>query len=104
VLIVDAVVPRRATAPDAQPSGVQLQRLHGGPDPSWSSHALSPAALLQLCTELCEPAQVPPVWLLGIEAEQFELGAPLSAAARRRLDQALVLARAWLAAQGVAAA
>lgn len=96
VLIVDAVAVGRSelTGPD----GVRLARLSPGRDASWSSHALSPAALLQLCLDLHpdEPRAIPPVWLLGIAAEHFELGALLSAAARQRLHDALELVRQWL--------
>lgn len=91
VLIVDAA--RAEHAP-----GVQLKALQPGRDGSWSSHALSPAALLQLCHELhaAAPGQVPPVWLLSIAGEQFELGTSLSDGARERLRQALRLAETFI--------
>jgi hydrogenase maturation protease len=89
VLIVDAAQP-------GSTCGVQLQRLQPQHDHSWSSHALSPSALLQLCVELHPAAgAVPPVWLLAIEGEQFELGAELSQAAQARLAQAVTLAVRW---------
>lgn len=97
VLIVDAVDVRRPEL--AGPDGVRLARLQPGRDASWSSHALSPAALLQLCLDLHrdEPQAVPPVWLLAIAAERFELGAQLTDAARQRLQYAFQMAQQWQA-------
>lgn len=95
VLIVDAV---DASRPElAGPDGVLLARLQPGRDASWSSHALSPAALLQLCIDLHPGAlqAAPPVWLLGIAAEHFDLGAGLSDAAQQHLRRALDLAVQW---------
>lgn len=95
VLIVDAVDVRRPEL--AGPDGVRLARLQPGRDASWSSHALSPAALLQLCIDLHPdaPQATPPVWLLSIAAERFDLGAGLSNPARQRLLEALELATQW---------
>jgi len=59
------------------------------------THALAPAALLDICARVLEVAP-PPAWLLAIVGERFELGAPLSTTARVRLALALALARAWL--------
>ncbi|MFM2057507.1 MAG: hypothetical protein RLY71_1892 [Pseudomonadota bacterium] len=95
VLIVDAVDVSRPEL--AGPDGVLLARLQPGRDASWSSHALSPAALLQLCIDLHPdaPQTTPPVWLLSIAAERFELGDELSDVAQRRLQLALDLAARW---------
>jgi hydrogenase maturation protease len=95
VLIVDAV---DASRPElAGPDGMLLARLQPGRDASWSSHALSPAALLQLCIDLHldEPQATPPVWLLSIAAESFELGAGLTDAAQQRLQRAIQMAQHW---------
>jgi hydrogenase maturation protease len=54
---------------------------------SWTTHHLTPADLLRLYRSLYGPP--PRVELLAIGAEQFELGAPLSEAARSNLDAAL---------------
>jgi len=97
VLIVDAV---DASRPDlAGPEGVRLAPLQPGRDASWSSHALSPAALLQLCIDLHPdaPQAIPPVWLLSIAAERFELGAGLTDAAQQRLQRAIQMAQHWQA-------
>lgn len=90
VLIVDAA--RADHAP-----GVQLTRLQPSRDASWTSHALSPAALLQLCLDLHAgtPQAVPPVWLLSVAGDRFELGDDLSAGAEARLVEAVDRARQW---------
>lgn len=63
-------------------------------DDSVSTHALSPAAVLQCYRELTG-AEPPPAWVLAIRGERFELGAPLSAAAASHLEAAFAaLARA----------
>ncbi len=51
-----------------------------------SSHALSPDAVLQVYARTLGPP--PPAFVLAIRGESFELGAPLSAAARQHLDAA----------------
>lgn len=64
-------------------------------DVSFSSHALSPQAVLQAYRDV-EGTEPPPAWLLGIRGERFELGEPLSVAARTNLDAALAWAHDWL--------
>ncbi|MDT8407316.1 MAG: hydrogenase maturation protease [Methylococcales bacterium] len=54
----------------------------------YTSHAMSPEALLALCQRL-EPATLPPVFLLAIEGRDFALGAELGATAHENLRQAL---------------
>jgi len=59
-------------------------------DASYSSHELSPAAVLQAYQKLfCEP---PPAYVLAIRGVAFELGEGLSADAAANLAAAL----AWL--------
>lgn len=82
------------------PGGVSLGPLapqHGHPP---ASHQLAPAAVLGVAEQLQQVP--PPAWLLAIEGEAFGLGEGLSAPARQRLAQALVLARDWLARHGAA--
>jgi hydrogenase maturation protease len=57
-------------------------------DSTFSSHLLSPQALLHTWVELerCAP---PEAWLYAIRGERFELGEPLSAGAERNLEAAL---------------
>ena len=57
-------------------------------DASFSSHAMSPAALLQAYVDVHGSAP-PPATLLAIRGERFELGEPLSEAARLNLEAAL---------------
>ena len=76
------------------PFGVQtLAPLH---DESFSSHAMSPAAILQVyCDVLKRPP--PPAQLLAIQGVQWELGIAPSATARENLAAALAWAKHWLA-------
>lgn len=87
VLFVDAS--QRGMAP-FEVSQVEPRR-----DASYTSHAMSPAAVLHAHRELC--AGAPPVCtLLAIRGECFELGAPLSDSGAHHLAQALHWARSWL--------
>jgi len=87
VLFIDASL--SCTAPfNATP--VQARR-----DTSYSSHALSPEALLQVFCDL-EGQAPPPVTLLAIRGEAFELGQPMSPAAQAHLAAAVDWARQWI--------
>ncbi|MEQ1805224.1 MAG: hydrogenase maturation protease [Burkholderiaceae bacterium] len=89
VLFVDAA--RSASKP-----GVRLQSLAcAARDATPFSHALPPAALLAVHQRINEGA-APPCWLLAIDGERFELGAPLTPLARIGLATALPLAQGWL--------
>lgn len=57
-------------------------------DASYSSHAMSPQALL-LAFHQFHGSAAPPSYLLRIRGTQFELGAPLSASAQDHLNQAV---------------
>jgi hydrogenase maturation protease len=57
-------------------------------DASATSHALSPAAVLQAFLRVTD-APLPPAFVLAVRGYDFELGAPMSAAAARNLDAAL---------------
>ena len=61
-------------------------------DTSISTHALSAAALLEVYEDL-QGTPAPACKMLAIRGEQFELGAPPSAAARAHLAEALAWAR-----------
>ena len=66
-------------------------------DKSFTSHAMSPGALLQVYRELNR--KEPPVsQLLAIRGTRFELGEPLSIEAENHLQAALEWAGAWLSA------
>ena len=66
-------------------------------DPTISSHALSPEALLQVFADL-HGVSPPPATVLAIRGERFGLGEPLSVPAAAHLAAALDWARGWLAA------
>ena len=79
VLFVDASLV--CTAP-FEVSPLQPQR-----DASFSSHALSPAALLQAYVDVHGRAP-PPATLLAVRGERFGLGEPMSEAATAHLEAA----------------
>jgi hydrogenase maturation protease len=64
-------------------------------DASFTSHAMSPQAVLQVYSDLHDTPP-PPSWLLAIRAERFELGDPLSANAAAHLEAARAWAKDWL--------
>ena len=80
------------------PPPFQFTRLQPARDTSYTSHALSPAAVLHVYQQI-NHAPPPPAFQLAIRGERFELGEPLSAAAEANLAAALAFARqllAWL--------
>ncbi len=88
VLLVDASL--SCAAP------FEVTALQPARDASLHSHALTPAALLQVYAEL-HGRPPPPSTLLVIRGERFELGEAPSAAALANLAAALQWARAWVA-------
>jgi hydrogenase maturation protease len=78
-LFVDAA----AIAPEA----VSLRRVGPSVCPSFSTHALSPSALLAAFVNLVGDPP-PPAFSLGVRGEAFELGQPLSREAAANLDEA----------------
>lgn len=69
------------------PAPFELAEVLPADDFRHTSHALSPAAVLAAYARIRSEAP-PPCRLLCVRGEQFELGAPLSAAARRHLEAA----------------
>lgn len=67
-------------------------------DTSFTSHALSPQAVLQTYREVCA-SEPPPATLLAIRGERFELGEGLGAAAQSHLQAALPWVTTWLASE-----
>ncbi len=57
-------------------------------DDSYTSHAMSPAALLAVYEQVCDRA-LPTAHILSIRGYEFELGTPISAKAQNNLDQAV---------------
>jgi hydrogenase maturation protease len=87
VLLVDAS--RDAVAP------FEVTTSHPARDATFSSHALSPAALLQVHVDVYGRAP-PPTTLLAIRARHFELGEPPGADALAHGEQALTWAEHWI--------
>ena len=83
VLFVDASV--------SCPSPYAFKRLQPAHDNSYTSHAMSPAAVLQVYREI-QRVEPPPSFLLGIRGQRFELGQDLSAAGAANLAAALSFA------------
>ena len=94
VLFVDASV--AASAP------FEVTPILPRDDASFTTHALSPQAVMQVYVDLHDE-QPPPCWLLAIRIEAFDLGAPQGAAALANLDAAVSWARDWLQAEATAA-
>ena len=87
VLFVDASLD--CTAPfEARP-------IHARRDTSYTSHALSPEALLQVYEDMQSHAS-PPATLLALRGEVFGLGEPLSAVAKDHLQAGLEWGLDWI--------
>ncbi len=67
-------------------------------DTSFTTHAMSPEAVMQVFQQL-HGRDAPPCTLLAIRGERFELGEPPTPAARDNLSQALAWSRRWLQAE-----
>lgn len=65
-------------------------------DHSYTSHAMSPAALLHAFRQF-HGIDAPPAFLLRMRGYGFELGAGLNEQAAANLEQAARMIRAWLA-------
>jgi hydrogenase maturation protease len=87
VLFVDASL--EAAAP------FSISRLKPARDTSFSSHAITPEAVMQVYVDL-QDDDPPPCHLLAIRGARFELGEPLTEEAAAHLDAALTWARQWL--------
>ncbi|MCX7163833.1 MAG: hydrogenase maturation protease [Betaproteobacteria bacterium] len=88
VLFVDASL-------DA-PAPCSLQRIAAAKDASFTTHAMSPQAVLKVYADI-EDGEPPPCWLLAIRGERFELGEALSGSAQQSLRAALQVAADWVA-------
>lgn len=89
VLFVDASITKDAAAPYA------LQPVYPASELSFTTHAMSPGALLTLCRRLWGMA--PEAYALALPAYAFEINAGLSPAAAANLAAALQDLRAALA-------
>jgi hydrogenase maturation protease len=70
-------------------------------DSSFTTHAMSPASVLQVFRDLYH-AEPPPCTQLAIRGTAFELGEPAGDAALANLALALDWGRRWIASSGVA--
>jgi hydrogenase maturation protease len=73
----------------------EVTPLRAEQDASFTTHAMSPQAVMQVYREL-HGAEPPPCMLLAIRGERFELGEPPGDDALAHLDAALGWARGWL--------
>jgi hydrogenase maturation protease len=67
-------------------------RLQPARDRSYTTHAMTPAAVMQVFQDI-EGREPPPSFLLSIRGERFALGEDLSAAARANLEAGLAFIR-----------
>lgn len=94
VLFVDASV--------NTPAPFTFSRLQAARNASFTTHAMTPEAVLQVYQDI-EGRHPPPSWLLSIRAYQFELGDSLSTLAQENLTVALMWAeKSFLACQTAA--
>ncbi len=96
---LDLVGREEVTLVDADASGAapfRFSAVSPRADRSATTHALSPAALLDTYRRVVD-APIPPTWLLAIRGYSFELGAPLSAQAATNLEAAVAMLAARLA-------
>lgn len=77
------------------PAPFEITPLRAVQDASFTTHAMSPQALLQVYQKLRGEAP-PPCTLLAIRGKSFELGEPPSAEALANLAAALTWAHSWL--------
>ena len=73
-----------------------LRPLTPARDESYSTHAISPGAVLAVYEQVCA-GPLPPAFLLGLKGISFELGQGLSETAREALEQGLAAIRPLLA-------
>lgn len=79
----------------------EVKPLKAARDPSFTTHAMSPASVLQVYRDLYH-AEPPACSLLAIRAMAFGLGEPTSDAGRANLALALAWGRRWVAAGEIA--
>jgi len=77
------------------PAPYRHSRLFAARDASFTTHAMTPEAVMQVYAELHDEAP-PPCTLLAIRGERFELGEPVSPAAAAHLEVALRWTLEWL--------
>lgn len=88
VLFVDASA--NAAAP------FTVERIAPVRDASFTTHAVSPQAILQVFRDV-EAEPPPPCWLLAIRGDAWELGTAPSEMARQNLQEAINWGQRWIA-------
>jgi hypothetical protein len=83
VLFVDAAI--------HTPAPYSFARVHRARDPSFTTHAMSPAAVLSVYHQVFE-REPPDAYVLAIRGQTFDLGDAMSAAAALHLEAAVTLA------------
>jgi hydrogenase maturation protease len=78
-----------------------LSAIAAGHDPSYTSHAMTPFALLHAYRQVYSE-EAPPAFLLRIRGYDFELGSPLSEKAAANLEVALAQVRTLCASGDIA--
>jgi len=75
----------------------ELRTLEAERDDSFTTHAMSPAAVLQVYQQINQSA-APPAGLLTIKAYEFGLGLPMSEKARKNLQETFsyIIGGQWL--------
>lgn len=77
------------------PAPFEVTPLQAAQDASFTTHAMSPQALMQVFADV-QGRAAPPCTLLAIRGERFGLGEPPSEQALQHLDAALRWAKDWL--------
>lgn len=77
------------------PAPFAVTLLEAARDSSFTTHAMTPEAVMQVYVELHDETP-PPCSLLAIRGESFELGEALSTTAAGNLQAALAWARTWI--------
>jgi hydrogenase maturation protease len=75
---------------DAAASGPEpfaISPIVAEPDASYTTHAMSPGAILRVFEEV-HSSRPPPAWLMAIRGYTFSLGSPLTPTAERNLEAA----------------
>lgn len=80
----------------AIPSGCRLSRVWPVSDSNFSTHAISPQALLNVYEQTMKQ-QAPDAWLLHVAAREFELGEGIGNIAAQAIDEAAQLLKALVA-------
>ncbi|WP_241086197.1 hydrogenase maturation protease [Candidatus Vondammii sp. HM_W22] len=87
ILFVDAST--NASAP------FEFSRLKASRDESYSSHAISPAAVLAVFEQI-HNTPAPAAYLLAIRGDEFKLGSPIGTAAEANLKNAIAFSKKLL--------